>query len=342
MGITHPSGITMSEMVTRAYNRFEIDGTRSVIKKLSSTERLRDEILYYKTLEKNYPDTAIYFPRLLDSVHHVKDDYWMELEMYDYPNLGEYLLAKRMIPSWKNLFDSLLNILQTWSEIRPIQTWWDDDIRSSAYSMYITKTEREFENFYNGWNEKLDHLFLNQLRTQTLIINNKQYSPFEIVWPQIKLFIEHNMLKFTPSMIHGDCCFSNILYGADRNIIRFIDPRGSFGKVGIFGDIRYDVAKLQHSVDGLYEAFITDKFKVSSHGNVHELDIRAGSVAHEEINVAYETFHKVFFPTFNLKEIKIIQGCIFIGMCARHYDSIERQHAMYLTGVRLLNEALKL
>lgn len=332
----------MGELVTRAYNRFEIDSVRGVIRKLSSTERLRDEILYYKSLQNTFPDKAVYFPRLLDSVHHIKDDYWMDLEMYSYPNLGEYLLAKKIIPSWKNLFDNLLKILQDWSETRPTQTWWDDDIRSAAYEMYITKTEREFNNFYNGWHDKFECLFLDQVRTQTLIINNKQYSVFEVIWPQIKLYIEKHMLQFTPSMIHGDCCFSNILYGDEKNIIRFIDPRGSFGKIGIFGDIRYDVAKLQHSVDGLYEAFITDKFKVSSHGNVYDFDIRAGSIGSEEINVAYTEFHNTFFPTFNLKEIKIIQGCIFIGMCARHYDSIERQQAMYLTGIRLLNEALKL
>jgi hypothetical protein len=332
----------MEQLVTRVYNRFEVDNVRGVIRKLSSTERLRDEILYYKMLEKTHPDKSVYFPRLLDSIHHVKNDYWMDLELYDYPNLGNYLLADNMIPSWETLFKSLLNILQDWSTIHPTQKWSDEEVQSAAYSMYIEKTEKEFNNFYDGWNDKFECLFADQVKTHTLIINKKQYSTFEVIWPRIKLYITQHMLDFTPSMIHGDCCFSNILYGADRNIIRFIDPRGSFGKVGMFGDIRYDVAKLQHSVDGLYEAFITDKFKVSSHGNIHQLDIRAGSVAHEEINIAHEAFHNTFFPAFNLKEIKIIQGCIFIGMCARHYDNIDRQHAMYLTGIRLLNEALSL
>lgn len=330
----------MEELVTRAYNRFEVDEVRGVIRKLSSTERLRDEILYYKALQKIAPEKAVYFPRIIDSVHHVKDDYWMDLEMYSYPNLGSYLLSNNIIPSWKNLFDNLLKILQDWSELHPNQKWTDEEVRSAAYDMYITKTEREFNNFFNGWEDKFEALFDTQ--TRTIIINRKEYDNFVIVWPQIKLYIEKHMLNFTPSMIHGDCCFSNILYGDERNIIRFIDPRGSFGKVGIFGDIRYDVAKLQHSVDGLYEAFITDKFKVEQRGNFYYFDIKAGSVGNEEINLAYESFHNTFFPTFNMKEIKIIQGCIFIGMCARHYDSMERQRAMYLTGIRLLNEALKL
>ena len=146
------------------------------------------------------------------------------------------------------------------------------------------------------------------------------------------------MLHFTPSVIHGDCCFSNILYGPDANIIRFIDPRGSFGKKGIYGDIRYDVAKLYHSVDGTYEAFIRDKFGVTQNKNKYELHVKDTG----EISWAKNEFEHIFFPEFDKKEIKILQGCIFIGMCARHYDSLERQRAMYLTGIRLLNEALEL
>ena len=332
----------MSELVTRAYNRFDVDETRGIIRKISSTERLRDEILYYKTLQTTFPDKSIYFPRLLDSIHHVKDDYWMDLELYDYPNLGSYLLSDNIMPSWDDLFSKLSNILTEWSEAHPYTKWTEDEIRSAAYDMYITKTEREYTNFYNGWRDKFESLFIDQIRNHILYINNKEYKPFEMIWPQIKSYIEKHMLQFTPSMIHGDCCFSNILYGEEKNIIRFIDPRGSFGKVGIFGDIRYDVAKLQHSVDGLYEAFITDKFTVDARGNAYELNIRTGSIAHTEINIAYEKFHKTFFPQFKLKDIKIIQGCIFIGMCARHYDSMERQRAMYLTGIRLLNEASQL
>lgn len=40
----------MEKLVTRAYNRFEVDETRGVIRKLSATPRLRDEIQYYVKL----------------------------------------------------------------------------------------------------------------------------------------------------------------------------------------------------------------------------------------------------------------------------------------------------
>lgn len=328
----------MEKLVTRAYNRFEVDEPRSVIRKISSTSRLRDEINYYVQLVNQHPQKSAFFPRLYEWSE-VDNEYWMDLEMYSYPNLGSYLLSQNMIPGWLPLFEKLKTILDTWAETYPRSFWTNDEIRDAAYDMYITKTEREQKAFYDGWKDKFECLFIDQVKSHTLVINRKEYMVFEAIWPQIKAYIEEHMLDFTPTLIHGDCCFSNILYGQDKHVLRFIDPRGSFGKQGIYGDIRYDVAKLYHSVDGTYEAFINDKFDVTSSGNLHELTVR-GHLTRVEINHALDAFEKVFFPQYNKKQIKILQGCIFIGMCARHYDSLTRQHAMYLTGTRLLNEAL--
>lgn len=330
----------MEKLVTRAYNRFEIDETRSVIRKISSTSRLRDEINYYVQLSNQHPDKSAFFPRLYEWSA-LDDEYWMDLEMYSYPNLGSYLLSQNIISDWNPLFTKLKAILDSWKDTYPRSFWSPEEISTAAYDMYITKTEREYQAFYDGWKDKLDGLFIDQTTTGTLIINEKEYKVFESIWPEIKQYIEEHMLNFTPTLIHGDCCFSNILYGQDKNTLRFIDPRGSFGKQGIYGDIRYDVAKLYHSVDGTYEVFITDKFDISSSDNTHQLTIR-GHLASAEISQALKAFEHVFFPTYNQKQIKILQGCIFIGMCARHYDSLTRQHAMYLTGIRLLNEALEL
>jgi hypothetical protein len=328
----------MTEMVTRAYNRFEIDTTKGIIRKLSSTERLRDEIWYYNKLNAEHPEHAVLFPRIIDSTSHIQNEYWMDLELYDYPNVGSYLFGDGVMPSWADFFISLRNILTEWSTIHPRYRWTSEEVRQAALDMYITKTEREYRNFHKGWCDKFDNLFVDQIDSGTLSINGMTYQVFETIWPQIKQYIHDNMLDFTPSLMHGDCCFSNILYGQNKNLIRFIDPRGSFGETGIYGDIRYDVAKLYHSIDGTYEAFITDKFTVRVNSNTYEMDIKSN----EELNLAQNEFEHIFFPTFNKKEIKIIQGCIFIGMCARHYDSMERQRAMYLTGTRLLNEALAL
>tara|TARA_R110000868_G_scaffold201591_4_gene449112 strand:+ start:560 stop:1552 length:993 start_codon:yes stop_codon:yes gene_type:complete len=330
----------MEKLVTRAYNRFEIDEIRGVVRKISATSRLRDEIQYYTKLTNAHPQEAVFFPRMFQSSIE-GEDYWMDLEMYGYPNLGKYLLAEDELIDWNIVFTKLREILLSWSTTHPYSSWTKDEITKSAYEMYVLKTEREQNAFVDGWKDKISGVFFDGTENGIIYINKKEYKPFELIWPLVKKYIEENILDFNPSIIHGDCCFSNILYNNQSSIIRFIDPRGSFGKVGIYGDIRYDVAKLYHSVDGTYESFINDKFEVTNDKNVHQLKLN-GHMSNIEIIHALTAFEKTFFPQFDKKQIKTLQGCIFIGMCARHYDSLQRQHAMYLTGIRLLNEAMEL
>ena len=56
------------------------------------------------------------------------------------------------------------------------------------------------------------------------------------------------------SIIHGDCQFSNILYCENESKLYFIDPRGYYGKSKIYGDHRYDYAKVIYALSG-YDKF---------------------------------------------------------------------------------------
>lgn len=58
-----------------------------------------------------------------------------------------------------------------------------------------------------------------------------------------------------PSVMHGDFCFSNILFSFRTDRVRLIDPRGMDDRGGfsLHGDRRYDLAKLMHSVCGRYD-----------------------------------------------------------------------------------------
>ena len=103
------------------------------------------------------------------------------------------------------------------------------------------------------------------------------------------------------------------------------------------GDIYYDLAKLMHSVDGKYECFIYDKFDlVSPSPGAFSLSFNA------ELKDLSSLFSEYLYANHDEVKIKVLQGLIFIGMCARHYDSHERQVAMYLTGLRILNECEEL
>ncbi|MGZ5182868.1 MAG: phosphotransferase, partial [Ramlibacter sp.] len=61
-----------------------------------------------------------------------------------------------------------------------------------------------------------------------------------------------------PSFLHGDFCFSNILFDFRAGRVKTIDPRGTdaLGRPSRFGDLRYDLGKLAHSVLGLYDFIV--------------------------------------------------------------------------------------
>ena len=310
-------------MVTRAYNKIE-NVSFGCIKKSSKTQRLADEISYYRDIQSD-TNKSIFFPRLIRS-HLESDNNWMILEKYGYKDLGKLLVYSKA--DWETIVDLLFDTIQQFQQFR------DTELGNPFYSltMFVEKTEREYNAFVKNHPELLDVL----LCPPVLVINSIEYANFLEVWNPIREYIHKHMLNYDATMIHGDMCLSNILY--HNGCMKFIDPRGSYGKRGIYGDSRYDVAKLYHSFDGGYEFLIEGQYDLSMTDKGYDLMTRNWLSSEKSL----EIFENKFFPYYSKREIKIIQGTIFIGMCDRHYDDRNRQIAMYLTGVRLLNEALLL
>ena len=83
------------------------------------------------------------------------------------------------------------------------------------------------------------------------------------------------------SVIHGDLCLGNILYDAKHGLLKLIDARGKFGRFDIYGDVHYDLAKLSHSVLGLYDFTMADQFRVEAMG-ADSFEIRTLATAYHE------------------------------------------------------------
>jgi hypothetical protein len=56
------------------------------------------------------------------------------------------------------------------------------------------------------------------------------------------------------NLIHGDCQFNNVLYNPTTGHIAFIDPRGYFGSIDLYGMPEYDSAKVLFALSG-YDVF---------------------------------------------------------------------------------------
>nr|MBF4237690.1 capsular biosynthesis protein [Vibrio anguillarum] len=136
-------------------------------------------------------------------------------------------------------------------------------------------------------------------------------------------------------VLHGDFCFSNILYDFRDNKIKTIDPRGMTpdGQKTLYGDIRYDLAKLSHSILGLYDWIIAGYYHVEIADNAIELKIAEQS-QHKETQ---QGFIELIEQTFGLtaKNLYAMQIQLFLSMLPLHADDRHRQDALFANAFRL-------
>jgi hypothetical protein len=168
----------------------------------------------------------------------------------------------------------------------------------------------------------------------TVIVNGETVDNLPLLWSRLRTDVSRLAENVQGCVVHGDLCLSNILYDLRSRVCKFIDPRGSFGAAGIYGDPRYDVAKLYHSVFGLYDFITNDLFHVSIDANRIDLNIRSRP-QHVQI---LERFERVFFADFDRREITLITGLLFASMPALHYDAPRRQMAMYARALQLFGQ----
>ncbi|USD65155.1 aminoglycoside phosphotransferase family protein [Vibrio sp. SCSIO 43136] len=144
--------------------------------------------------------------------------------------------------------------------------------------------------------------------------------------------LQHN------SVMHGDFCFSNILYDFRANKIKTIDPRGitPSGELSIYGDIRYDIAKLSHSILGMYDWIIAGQCDVT----IDEHNIRFQifeSPTHQAIQTM---FIDMVAKEFALSEAELLamQIQLFLSMLPLHSDDKKRQQALFANAFRLYHQ----
>lgn len=145
-------------------------------------------------------------------------------------------------------------------------------------------------------------------------------------------------LPIIPSVIHGDLCFSNIMYDSRSNNIKVIDPRGLNIKqeLTIYGNQSYDLAKLCHSFVGLYDFIIADSFKL-------ERSESLGIKLHFNIDSRLEDIQSLFMnkalvPEINNNHIIAPTILLFLSMIPLHFDKPYRQEAMLANALRLYSE----
>lgn len=291
----------------------------------TNVNKFIDEISWYV----NMPRTLQYMlPRIYSYSCNITKPY-ISMELYGYGTLHDLLIHKTMtVNEWKKIFSQLRIIIDDMSNFT---TYDAEEIKSSLTEMYINKTIERLNKLRND--EKLKVYF-----NGATIVNGETLDPIDTVIKRIKTDVKKILVDNFNSfftIIHGDLCFPNILIEEKFNFLRLIDPRGSFGSFKLFGDKRYELAKILHSIDGCYDYIIEDLFNIeySNKGIKYEL----------YNNSAF--LKKLFKTEFNLsnaeyREIRLIESLLFLSMIPLHSDVPERQLAMLITGLKIFKETV--
>ena len=139
------------------------------------------------------------------------------------------------------------------------------------------------------------------------------------------------------TLMHGDFCFSNILYDFRANRIKTIDPRGitSSGDITIYGDTRYDIAKLSHSVLGMYDWIVAGYHQTTLDWEAKKIKfIISGELKHKNTQ---SMFIEMICNRYELTPINLyaMQLQLFLSMLALHADDPYRQEGLFANVFRL-------
>ena len=310
---------------SRYFNSLTINPVLNTITKVSDdTEKLRDELNWYLTLPDELKALT---PRILS---HREVDGHLEIvqEYYGYPTVAElYIYGELPSDTWTSILRHVLRIHQE------CRRYAGHLSTQELEAMYLVKTRRRLAAL-----RCQDPFWQRMLDTDELVYNGRTLLNVDALWEAIELRAQALARCAPVCVIHGDFCFSNILFDINNQIIRLIDPRGSFGRKGIYGDARYDVAKLRHSACGFYDYIVADMFDIEGSAGEFTAQVHMNKTSQEVASV----FDSLITEAgYDLNEIRFIEGLIFVSMVPLHHGHPERQQMMFLTGLSLLNRVLE-
>lgn len=313
----------------RYFNQVNVDEHRAIIKKTSSNvSKFLGEIRWYLELPAAL---RCYIPQVFDySLDHKKP--YICLEYYGYPLLAELLLfAGHSLGIWSHALDQVFRVTQDMQKYKLEED--PEKIDQALYEMYVTKTISRLSDLKKN-------PVLNNLAEKALVINKKQFSNLDFYISKIEdlynRFIKNSLKSL--SVIHGDLCLSNILYDPRSRIVKLVDPRGQFGPYAIYGDPRYEFAKLAHSFNGNYESIIRDRFFVICDDDRIEYKIFSSDYQHNVANL-FNAKLSSLYPN-DIQAIMFIEACLFLSMISLHSDHLNRQIMMLVTGIEKIDELL--
>lgn len=316
------------EVQAREFNHISIDKNRGILRKSSDDkEKFIGEILWYLKLPA---DIEYVRPRIFSYSTSYNEPY-VAMEYYSYHTVHElFLYGDLDYYQWMDVFGRIRFIYNDFKRYSVS----DSHIQSALQEVYLDKTLQRLDRLQG--NERFSEFFEKPMK-----INGVSYLPLREICSKLEEEIPGRLYDVeTFHIIHGDLCFANIMVDTNFSFIKVIDPRGKFGSYDIYGDQRYELAKLFHSVDGKYDFIIKDLFRIEADAKQAAIDFRILD-RRREFDL-YDVFLKAFKDEIGdaKEKIELIEALLFLSMIPLHGESLEHQYAMLATGIQILDRVM--
>lgn len=317
---------TKIEVKAREFNHINIDKDRGILTKYSDDkDKFIGEIMWYLKLPA---DIEYVRPRIFNYSLEYSSPF-VSMEYYAYHTIHELFLNSDLdAHQWEKIFKRIRFIFDDLKRYKVM----DDGIVPALEDMYLTKTLQRLEKL-----KRVDRF--RKFFSLPITVNGKKYKSLEEIERILIQIIPEKLYDISEfNIIHGDLCFANMMIDNNFSFIKLIDPRGKFGKYDIYGDSRYELAKLFHSVDGKYDYIIKDRFDLFHEGNVINFSIQDNDRDFD----LYKIFTSVFSEEIgtNLRKIELIEALLFLSMIPLHGESFEHQLVMLATGLEILDRVI--
>jgi hypothetical protein len=300
---------------TRHFNSLQVDDY--VVKKESDERRKLDAEANW--LRSVPPDLQPFTARLIEGSSTQTSGLYTTLYS-SFPTVAELYLAQSSRFVWLKVLGSCIEFLN-----RAYRHTAEDQASTFSW-LVIDKLKSRIEQYPN---------FLPSI-DDPLKINGAPVGSLSSIVGQLEAIVrEAPDLK--PCIMHGDFCFSNMLFDPRSDRIVLIDPRGLVAdQVTIYGDIRYDIAKLGHSIIGRYDQIVGGHLVAESHGS-GEFSL---AVPRDPLrDWLEEQFLSASIDSVSFSDAVVHAAIVslFLAMLPLHSDDSGRQVTLFANGLRLFN-----
>lgn len=305
----------------RAFNALTVQA-RSIRKHSTKADRVDAEAHWYENVPSHL---RIFLPQYLGRLDEPHGKSYA-LEFLYMASLADlFVFGALPTAAWLRIFGSANEFLRAAAQLKAPAL-----IAESVMDMYLPKTMMRLEQFSRECSIDLNHGWtLNGVPTPGLA-EIARSSAKNITSPEVRHL----------TLVHGDSCLSNILYDFRSQSVRLIDPRGqgADGSPSIWGDNRYDLAKLHHSIYGMYDLIVAGYCQSAiAHPYVAEI-VFPGTASLTAARAAYDQII-VKQNAADMQAVNAITLHLFLSMLPLHSDSPVRQQAMLANALRLYLES---